>query len=110
MLCVGEIALQSLWQQSGKSRWGWARMAIIACALLLVAVSTVQVAHAHPITKAPEHCQLCLQLHSALPVSATSTAVYVGVWIQACQRYTEDVPARFQTYSLSNRPPPSTLA
>jgi len=110
MLRVGEIVLQSLWQQAEKTRWGWARLAIIACALLLVAVSTVQVAHAHPLTKAPEHCQFCLQLHSPLPVASASAPVHVGVWIQECQRYTEDVPARFQTYSLSNRPPPSTLA
>ena len=110
MLWAGEIVLQSLWQQSGKTRWGWARLAIIACVVLLVGISTVQAAHAHPLTKAPEHCQFCLQLHSALPVASTSAPVYVGVWIQDCQQYTQAVPARFQSYSLSNRPPPSTLA
>ncbi len=110
MLLVGTVILHKVWDQSGKTRWGWARWAVIACVLLLVSAATVQVAHAHPLTKAPEHCPICLLIHSALPAEATVAEVFAGLYVVHSKWYSEDIPARFGTFSLSNRPPPSSLA
>lgn len=102
--------MRNVLDQTGKTSRGWARWAVIACVLLLVSAATVQVAHAHPAAKAPAHCQICLLIHSALPAEATVTQVFAAFWVVDSKRYIEDVPARFETFCLSNRPPPSSLA
>ncbi|HVJ08267.1 MAG TPA: hypothetical protein VM554_07770 [Acidisarcina sp.] len=102
--------MRKLIRQFEEARWGWAHWAAIACILLLVSAATVQVAHAHPLTKAPEHCQICLSFHSALPAQVATAQVYTAVCVFDSRWYSEDVPARFVAFSLSNRPPPLPLA
>src|ERR1700722_9451532 len=71
--------------QSGRSaqRPTWLRLIGVLCLLLICIASTAQVCHthleaaltskdSHQNVPAPDHCPLCVAMHSALPATASA--------------------------------------
>ncbi len=72
-------------------------------ALLVV----VQVAHLHPVGDDADHCQLCIAMHSAVPV-AVIAAVVVLVRIRTVALAVQSRPVvRYWHPKLLTRPPPA---
>jgi hypothetical protein len=55
---------------------------VLVCLALLGLLTVIQVAHVHSIDTDPDHCPLCIVLHTAAPVAAAA-AVIVLVQIEA---------------------------
>jgi hypothetical protein len=95
----------------------WLRLIAILCVLLIGIASTAEVCHTHPgaslVTKgsgqnvpAPDHCPLCVAMHSALPTTAgvsIGPALHtqpVALRVVATQRVQQ------WSFELFSRPPP----
>ena len=76
----------------------------------MVFAATVQVAHTHPHSNPAVHCKICFLIHAALPAETTVAHVSSNIWAGDPTWYIAEVPARYGTYSLRNRPPPLPLA
>ena len=101
---------------SGRSpRPLWLRWSAILCLLLFVLVSTAQVCHTHQDlnapgqhskSPAPDHCPLCVAMHSALPSAlhnAQQPFLHIQSFTAAAQNYRP--AARFSLHTAI-RPPP----
>ena len=95
----------------------WLRQMAVLCLMLICIVSTAQVCHTHAdfssTTKdsrqnspGPDHCPLCVAMHSALPATASTApqpvlevdaVLYAAVEMQYFQRW---------SFELFSRPPP----
>ena len=101
--------------QSGPQRRMWLRVLAMVCLLLVCVASTVQVCHVHgelsPASSdsrqtVPDHCPLCVAMHSALPATAYTDPEPV-LQVQALLPTTVSFE-RVQRwrYELFSRPPP----
>jgi uncharacterized membrane protein YqhA len=91
-------------QQQGRSRF----LPVVAglCLVLLASLAFAQVAHLHSSAVDADHCQLCIVMHTAVPVAAVATAVVlVQLGASAPQAEPTFVARRPQT-RLFIRPPP----
>ena len=81
----------------------------VLCLVLLAMLAVAQVAHLHPDQTDADHCQLCIVLHTVVPVAAAA-AVIVIVQLGACAPQIEPiVVARQRQVRLFIRPPPVSL-
>ncbi|HEX3472132.1 MAG TPA: hypothetical protein VHT28_13195 [Silvibacterium sp.] len=94
------------WFQLGGKRRGIPRAIAIACACLLMFVATAQVAHSHAAVQGPEHCQICMALHSAMPAGPAITPLHLGFAGMPPSFAVLMAPARGWVASLSDRAPP----
>jgi hypothetical protein len=73
---------------------------------LLATLAVAQVAHLHSSSADADHCQLCIVMHTAVPVAAVATAV-VLVHVGASAPQAEPIVVVRQRQSrLFIRPPP----
>ena len=49
--------------------------AALLCLALLAMLALVQVTHTHALESDPDHCSLCIAMHSAAPVAVMAAAV-----------------------------------
>jgi hypothetical protein len=109
--------------QPGRSaqRPTWLRLVGVLCLLLICIASTAQVCHthlevaasskdsqdSHQNVPAPDHCPLCVAMHSALPATANAApepllqvqaVLFRAVELQRLQRW---------SFDLFSRPPPA---
>jgi hypothetical protein len=116
-------AMQTLFQsrkmnQTDQQRPTWLRMLAMMCLLLLCVVSTAQVCHVHSELSltgqdsrdsrqsVPDHCPLCVAMHSALPATAHTDAEPV-LQVQTVLLKTVEIErVERRTYELFSRPPP----
>lgn len=92
--------------------------------LLIALMSTVQVCHTHDLLPgkadshsslphqdaAPDHCPLCVAMHSALPVDIQAAPESVA-HIQALDSAAADAQRLFRwRFQLASRPPPASAA
>jgi hypothetical protein len=106
--------------QPGRSaqRPTWLRLIGMLCLLLICVASTAQVCHTHLETAStskdshqnvpgPDHCPLCVAMHSALPATASAApepllqvqaVLFHAVELQRLQRW---------SFDLFSRPPPA---
>ena len=49
--------------------------AALLCLALLAMLALVQVTHTHALESDPDHCSLCIAMHSAAPVAMIAAAV-----------------------------------
>lgn len=96
--------------QFDSSRHGSFRVLAILCALLLIAVATLKVAHSDAGLKSTDHCQICLAIHCAFPTATAHVNFVFSAAKAAVVVWTPQSPKRFWAYSLWNRPPPSQPA
>lgn len=50
-------------------------MAALICLVLVVLLTTIQVAHIHPLNSDASHCPLCIVMHTAKPATPATAAV-----------------------------------
>ena len=99
----------------------WPRWAVVLCVLLFAVMSTVQVCHTHDLLPAasstshglphpdttPDHCPLCVAMHSAMPASL-QTAPEPVLHMQALDSAAADAERLFRwRFELASRPPPA---
>jgi hypothetical protein len=96
----------------------WLRLVGVLCLLLICIASTAQVCHTHldtaSMTKssgqnvpAPDHCPLCVAMHSALPATANSAPEPL-LQIQAVLfKAAESNRLHSLSFDLFSRPPPA---
>jgi hypothetical protein len=76
------------------------------CLVLMALLAVAQVAHLHPSSTDADHCQLCMVLHTAVPVAATAAAVIL-VQLGASASQAEPMIVGRQRYArIFIRPPP----
>ena len=76
------------------------------CLVLLVLLAVAQVAHLHTSSADADHCQLCIVMHTVVPVAPVATAVvlvHVGASVPQAEPI---VIARQRQSRLFIRPPP----
>jgi len=78
----------------------------ILCLVLLAMLAVAQVAHLHPNQSDADHCQLCIVMHTVVPVAAAA-AVIIIVQLGASTPPAEPIViARQRQIRLFIRPPP----
>ena len=78
----------------------------VLCLVLLAMLVVAQVAHTHPDQNDADHCQLCIVMHTVVPVAAAA-AVIVIVQLGASVRQAEPaLIAHQRQIRLFIRPPP----
>jgi hypothetical protein len=95
----------------------WLRWMTVLCILLIAVMTTVQVCHTHDLTQqqtgshqgvpTPDHCPLCVAMHSALPATL-QTAPEPVLHMQALDSTAADAERLFRwRFQLASRPPPA---
>ena len=101
------------------------RLIAVLCICLIAVMTTVQVCHTHnpvpqqtdtrgslpdptqPLSQAPDHCPLCMAMHSALP-AALQTAPEPVLHVQTLHSTAADTERLFRwRFQLASRPPPA---
>ena len=110
-LYEGRISLNLNRQQRRiGDRRPWAmRATTLLCVLLLALVTVVQVAHVHPASVDPDHCPLCVVMHSAAPVAAVAPAIVFTTGSAPVPVPVLPSVVRRWNYTLFNRPPPADV-
>ncbi len=82
------------------------RAVAVVCLMLLALLVVAQVVHLHPTQSDADHCQLCIVMHTLVPVAALiATVVLVQLGASAPQAAPVVVAHRRQI-RLFIRPPP----
>ena len=101
-------AFQAHFRAQRGSRQRLTLVVAVVCLVLLALVVVGQVAHFHPNQSDADHCQLCIVMHTVVPVAATA-AVIIIVQLGASTPQAEPiVVARQRQIRLFIRPPPAT--
>jgi len=87
---------------------GFLPVVATVCLVLLALLAVAQVAHLHADQTDADHCQLCIVMHTVVPVAAAA-AVIVIVQLGASAPQAEPVLiARQRQIRLFIRPPPAS--
>jgi len=81
--------------------------AALVCLVLLALLAVVQVAHIHPLDNDADHCQLCIAMHSAVPVAVLAAAVILVRIGNSAPVAEARVIVRHWQPKLYTRPPPA---
>lgn len=97
-------------QRFGKhGRSGFLPLVATVCLVLMALLTVAQVAHLHPDQTDADHCQLCIAMHSVVPMAIAVVAV-VFVRLGASAPVAEPMAvARQPQFRLFIRPPPVSL-
>jgi len=90
----------------GGRRRGVTRVLAILCVCLMMFAATAQVAHSHPAAQGPDHCQICIAIHSPLPVASAVTQLILHFAGNPASSATPAIPRFEGTALLSDRAPP----
>ncbi|HTA86017.1 MAG TPA: hypothetical protein VK729_07080 [Silvibacterium sp.] len=94
------------WFQCGGKRRGIVRAIAMVCACLMMFAATAQVAHSHAAAQGPEHCQICMAIHLAMPAGSGVMDLHLGFAGRPVSFAAPPPPARVWVASLSDRAPP----
>jgi uncharacterized membrane protein YqhA len=98
--------LQALFRRQHRGRLSLLPVVAGLCLVLLATLSIAQVTHLHSNPVDADHCQLCIVMHTAAPVTAVATAiVLVELGASAPQAEPIAIPRQRQL-RLFIRPPP----
>jgi hypothetical protein len=82
------------------------RLTTLACLLLLILMTFVQVAHVHSTATDADHCPICVVMHSVAPVAAVAAAIVLVHGSEPLAVHKAVSVIRPWHCSLFNRPPP----
>jgi uncharacterized membrane protein YqhA len=98
--------MQALFRKPNRSRRKLSPVVAGLCLVLLALLAVAQVAHLHSSPTDADHCQLCIVMHTVVPVAALAAAV-VLVQLGASTPLAEPIfIARQRQFRLIIRPPP----
>jgi hypothetical protein len=92
--------------EHGEKRRGVIRVLAILCACLMMFAATAQVAHSHSAVQGPDHCQICIAIHSPLPASPAVTQLLLQFTGNPVSPAPPAIPRLEGTALLSDRAPP----
>jgi len=78
----------------------------VLCLVLLAMLVVAQVAHLHPSQSDADHCQLCIVMHSVVPVAAAAAVITIVQLGASTPQAEPIVIARQRQIRLFIRPPP----
>ena len=82
----------------------------VLCLILLALLTVVQVTHVHEIGTDADHCQLCVVIHSVVPLLMLVTALLLVRIVTVAPALVEVRPiVRYWHPTLFTRPPPAGL-
>jgi hypothetical protein len=79
----------------------------LLCLALLTLLAVIQVAHVHPLDSDPDHCALCVAMHSAAPVAVVADPVVLVRFETIVPVYVARSAVRYWHPKLFTRPPPA---
>jgi hypothetical protein len=80
----------------------------VLCLVLVVLLAVAQVTHVHPVGSDADHCQLCIALHSVVPIVVMAIAVVlVRIGTSAPMTREARTIIRYWHPNLFTRPPPA---
>jgi hypothetical protein len=104
----------------------WLRLMALMCILLIGIASTAEVCHTHPgvVTASknssqnapgqnvpgPDHCPLCVAMHTAMPTTASASFEPVLQAQAVAVKLAAEEWALQWSYELFSRPPPALLS
>ena len=84
------------------------RVVAVLCLILLALLTVVQVTHVHAAGTDADHCQLCIMIHSVVPLLVMVTAILQVRMVAAAPVLLEVRPLiRYWQPTLFTRPPPA---
>ena len=78
----------------------------VCCLVLLAMLAVAQVTHLHPSQSDADHCQLCIVMHTVVPVAAAAAAIIIVQLGASTPQAEPIVIARQRQIRLFIRPPP----
>lgn len=94
--------------QFGSNSRDTMRYAAVLCLVLLALLSVVQVMHVHAVAADADHCQLCIAIHSVVPLLVMAAALLLIKTQTSGPALQQARPvARYWQSSLFIRPPPA---
>lgn len=78
----------------------------LLCLVLASMLAIIQVAHIHPVESDPDHCPLCIAMHSAAPAAVVAAPVVLVQLEFAAPVYKARAAVRYWQPKLFTRPPP----
>ncbi len=101
--------MQGFSSQGFRKRGAWPGFmpaVAVLCLALLAMLAVAQVAHIHPDQSDADHCQLCIVMHTVVPVAAAA-AVIVIVQLGASAPQADPIVIAYKRQiRLFIRPPP----
>jgi hypothetical protein len=76
------------------------------CLALLALLAVAQVAHVHSNPNDADHCQLCIVMHSVVPVAAAAAIIVLVEFGPPAPKADPIVVVRQRQFRLFIRPPP----
>ena len=84
------------------------RVVAVVCLILLALLCVVQVTHVHAVGTDADHCQLCLVIHSVVPLLVMVAALLLVRMVTVAPALVEVRPIiRYWHPTLFTRPPPA---
>ena len=80
----------------------------IVCLVLLAFLAAAQVAHQHSSSTDADHCQLCMVMHTVVPVAVAAVVVHMVQLGPSAPQAEPIVVVRQRQTRLFIRPPPSS--
>ena len=99
-------ALQAYFRAQRGSRQKFTLVVAVVCLVLLALLVVGQVAHFHPNQSDADHCQLCIVMHTLVPVAADCAEVVLVQFGAPAPQSDPIVVARQRQFRLFIRPPP----
>ncbi len=78
----------------------------VVCLVLLAMLAVAQVTHLHSSDTDADHCQLCIVMHTVIPVAATAAVILIVQLGASAPQAEPIVIARQRQLRLFIRPPP----
>jgi|SRR5215469_3558331 len=98
--------MAEVWLEHGGRRRGVIRILAILCACLMLFAATAQLAHSHAAAQGPDHCQICIAIHSPLPAGSAVTQLLLLFAGNPAPPATPEIPRLEGAALLSDRAPP----
>jgi len=92
-----------------RSRTGFLPVVAVVCLGLLAILAVAQVAHIHPDQSDADHCQLCIVMHTVVPVAAAAAVIVIVQLGASAPQADPIVIAHQRQIRLFIRPPPVSL-
>ncbi len=80
----------------------------MVCLVLLTMLAVAQVTHFHPNDTDADHCQLCIVMHTVIPVAAAAAIIIIVQLGASASPADPIVIARRRQIRLFIRPPPAS--
>ena len=98
-------------QQFGeRGAWpGFISAVAVLCLALLAMLAVAQVVHVHPDQSDADHCQLCIVMHTVVPVAAAAAVIVIVQLGTSAPQADPILIAHQRQIRLFIRPPPVSL-